>query len=289
MSNFCAFCGKPLPENGVCDCQAQPQVQPQPQPQAQPQPQPQYMAQPQSQMPPQYQAQPQYPPQYQQPQYPPQYQAYPQYPAQPYPPQYQQPAQPSAVGIGFRKLGPFLKAFFSSPRDAIKEVVKEKNLALGLIIVAFFATLSMGAWMTGIVGVHSSASVVLPVVFGMMFPFVIVAMAALSAFLGGKIEKKNVSFVDALTAAGAASILPAAIMFLAILMNLWVYTGLFAFALFVCASIVLYSLVVFSVFELKSFVTVLIHTGFATFCTFGGMLLYLLAIFGDMIYKVLSF
>lgn len=262
MSNFCAFCGKPLPENGICDCQAQPQ----------------YTAQPQYQPQPQYTAQPQYQPQ-----------PYPQYPEQPYPQAYQQPAQPSAVAIGFRKLGPFLKGFLTAPVDALKGAVQERDLALAMIITAFFSILSSCAWMTGIVGVHSGASAVLPFVFGLMFPLAVVALVALSAFLGGKIEKKNVSFVSALTAAGCASFLPAAIMAVAILMNLWVYSGMLMLALFICASVAVYSIVVFNVFELKRFATVMIHVGFTGLCTFVGMLLYLISIFGDMIYKMISF
>ena len=264
MSGFCAYCGKPMPENGICECQAQPQYQ---QPyQAQPQYQQPYQTQPQYQQP--YQAQPQYQQPYQQP---------------------AQPAQPSAVAMGFRKLGPFLKGLLKSPADALSNAVKEKDLALAIIIVAAFTLLSTIAWMTAIVGAQSRASVAAAMLFGMIFPVMVVALAALSAFLGGKIEKKPISFIDALTAAGCASILPAAVMAVAVLLNLWIYTGLIAFAAFVCAAIVIYSIVMFRVFELKGFVSTVIYVGFSALCTFTGILMFLGAIFSDVIYRLAAF
>lgn len=295
MGNFCAFCGRPLPENGICECQAQAPQQPQYQQAPQYQPVlPQYQQAPQYQpVPPQYQQAPQY----QQPQYqpvPPQYQQAPQYQypqqpyQQPYAPAPQAPAEPSAFSVAFGKLIPFVKDFLKNPVSAIKKVVEEKSFLLGIIIAVLFAGVSMLAWMTASFGISLTFAGTInrytptigPLVLGLFTPVVLVGLAALSVFLGGKIEKKNISFVDALTAVGCASILPAAIMAVAVLLNFWFYTGALLFVLCLCASIVIYTLVLREVFEIKGSLPTLIHLGFCVVGVVVVALLFLVAIGG---------
>ena len=220
MAKFCKYCGTQLEDGQVCGCPqaqaeaaAQQPVQPQ-QPQQQP-PQQQY-AQPQPEQPPQQQyAQPQQQP-------------------------YQQPAPaapraPSPVGIAFKNLGPFLKAYFQSPVNAARTAVQQGDMILSIILLSIQAIVvglmmfplaltrfgfrgvlgSFGRGLPG--GVSIALSFFISLFLGILLAAICVMILTLLIFAMAKIMKSACSFKDILIGCGAHSVFVTALYVLAFL------------------------------------------------------------------------
>ncbi len=160
MAQVCSYCGRPLPENGVCPCRMQRGYQPSQQYQP-----PQYQ-QPQG-YPQQGNPQPQYNPQQGRPQqYDPQRNAqyptgYPQgYPQQRRP---QRPASETSLGAGFADLVPFLQRSMKDYGGELRKKVEKNNVLFGVAIVILFVSVMFLGWITRAIGILSGS------MFGLFF------------------------------------------------------------------------------------------------------------------------
>lgn len=236
MAKFCKYCGSPLEEGQACSCpqaqaeaaqsQVQPEVQPQPQPEAQPQPEMQ--GQPGAAQ------------------------------TQTAPPQ--QPAAPSPVGVAFKNLIPFCKAYFRSPGQATRTAIGRKDLILSIILLVIQAivvglmifaalarvcglvqniarqVLGLGSLLGGSSlfggGLSVSASFLLCLIFGILAAVIAIAIFAVLLFALAKIMKSNCTFQDVIVACGANSLFVTALLLLAFLVFFFSFrVGLILFIL----------------------------------------------------------
>lgn len=152
MSKFCTRCGKPLPESGVCDCQAAPQEPEQEVTQEVPQAEPQAVAQEVPEAAPQQdapQAEPQEAPQPEpeaapQPEFQPGAQQAPQGEAPMF-----QAAAPAGENAFVKKVketagrtGTFLKNYWHDPMKATVAAMKAKDMALAVVMIVINVLLS---------------------------------------------------------------------------------------------------------------------------------------------------
>ena len=299
MANFCPRCGRRLPESGICECQTASYAPP-----AGEAPAPQQPAAQQAPVYAQQGAYPQYQ-QYQQPGYPPQGTYQPQYQQPGYPPQgnyqlqYQQPgyepqtpAQPSAFALAFKNLLPFAKAFLKNPADAVRQVVSEKNTVFSLVLLMLFGVASMLCWLTASLGLGMYCSsrdipIFLPLLFGLFFAAIIAGFGILAVFLSAKLCKKNVSMLQAVTAVGAASLAPLAVLAAALLLNLYFPIGVLFALLFLFVTALSYTMVSTQVFEAKGAFPLLIQSGFYSLAMLTGCFFYYRFVFIEMLSRIL--
>ena len=218
MANFCTKCGRPLPENGICECQTA-QAQQAPQPAAAPQG-PAYAQQP-------YQQAPYYAP---------------------------QPAAPGPFVTALKNIVPFAKAFVKDPAAAVKQVVEENNTMFSLVMMLVLAVASLFAWLTASVGLELYSDigvtpVLLPLLFSLIFTVVILGLGTLGVYFSARAAKKEVSMMQALIAVGAGSIVPAAILAVAILFNLYFPIGVFLAAFLAFATTLTDCVIALKVFD----------------------------------------
>ena len=207
MAKFCTYCGKPLPESGVCDCeasQAAGQQQPQ-EPQAQPQ---------------EPQGQPQQPQgQSQQPQ-----------------------GQPVSENVYVKKTKtvvsqsvPFVKEYWKEPMNATVKVLREKNLALAVVMMVVNAIVTglllftcyskIGGALKDAVGrVDISVPFFSHLLLGIVMALVAMALSAVLLFLLLKACKVDANFVYVIVAVGVNTVPCTLCLVLALLLALFGWT-----------------------------------------------------------------
>ena len=258
MAKFCKYCGSPLEEGQVCSCpQAQAAAQQSAPEQGAPQQSaPEQGAPQQGYVPPQ---QGNAPPQ--QGYVPPQQQGY----QQPY--AQAAPAAPSPVGLAFKNLLPFIKAYFRSPIQAAQAALGQRDMVLslilliiqaivgGLVMFSFMAKLcgladdviqmvsGVGSMLGGYSGFDMpsvSASFLFCLIFGLLSAAIAIVVFILLVFAVAKIMKSACTLKDVVIACGAHSIF-VTVLLLAdfILMFLSIRLGLAVFLFAMVAWIVM--------------------------------------------------
>lgn len=186
MAKFCMYCGKPLEEGAACSCQA-PARQPAPAPAQQPVQAP-----------------------VQQPVY--------QQPVQ------VAPAKPSPVGEAFKNMWPFIKSYFTNPKEAILNGAK-KEMILSIIFTSIFAIVFIIAKFLDVLSVVSGGGLRMPIIQPLLAGIVDAALwvgfSTLVLFVVAKIFGANVDIKDAFVTAGLQTVVPAGLILL---------SGIFGFA-----------------------------------------------------------
>lgn len=191
MAKFCTYCGKPLPENGQCDCEASKAA-------AQQQPQ--------------------------------------QAPAQPQ----QAPAQPISENVYVKKTKtavnqsvPFVKEYWKEPMNATLRVLRDKNMALAIVMMvvnAIVTGLLLFTCYSKIAGVFKDAlgsGVDISVPFfshlflGIVIAVVAMALSAVALFALLKICKVDANFTYVVIAVGVNTVPCTVCLVLALLLGLF--------------------------------------------------------------------
>ena len=221
MANFCKYCGKALQDGEICTC-----------PQAQAEAAQQYQGQPPQQDPQGYQPQ-EGPFQGYQPQQPPQG-------PQGYQPSYQpQPAAPSPVAVGLKKIPDFLKSYIQAPVSAVQSLVNAKDVVVagallvvqvivcGLLLISILSSMveSSGSVVAGLlalvmINVDSSMyfagdpNLAIGMLMGMLMALIAVAIYVVVIFAAAKISGSQITITDAVVAAGGHSLCVTALLLL---------------------------------------------------------------------------
>ncbi len=196
MAKFCTYCGKPLPENGQCDCPESAAARAQQAQQAAPQPgaAPQAQAQPLSEN------------------------------------EYVQKTKAAA-----NALVPFLKAYWKDPMGSTVAAMREKNLGVPVLLMVINALLAGLVLFVSFARLLSPLSSLMdlsvpffpPFLLGIVMAAIGLALAAVLLFLLLKVLKINASFTYVVIAVGANSLPYTACLVLALLLALFAWaTGI---------------------------------------------------------------
>lgn len=201
-------------------------------------------------------------------------------PREPYVPPFPQAAAPSPFVTALKQIVPFAKAFVHDPVAAVKQVVDEKNTGFSLVMLLVLAVASVLSWLTASVGLelHTDLGVIpvlLPLLYSLLFAAVIAGLGTLGVYLCARAAKQEVSMMQALTAVGAGSIVPAAIMAVGVLLNLYFPLSVLLAALLAFCTVMTDCVIALRVFEGHNAAAIAVLGGFAALALlFGGYLYY---------------
>ncbi|MBE6985286.1 MAG: hypothetical protein E7434_06740 [Ruminococcaceae bacterium] len=231
MAGFCTSCGKPLPENGVCSCNAQMNAPQQPYPQ---QPYPQY--------------QPQQP--YPQQPYP--QQPYAPYPQQPYAPY---PAYPVRQGpSAFSKFFKTIADYFKDPVGTSRSVLEKRDILSGSLTAALCVILALLGSMLYIVVQDFDFGSRVPawIVMSIFAPAIAIGITFGVLFLLSKIAKNPTDPVGLLSATCINALLPACLLAASMLLGMigTIVFEIFAILMFAAWAVTTFTMI-FQVLNIK--------------------------------------
>ena len=140
-------------------------------------------------------------------------------------PVYQQPVQiapakPSPIGEAFKNMFPFIKSYFTNPKEAVLNGAKS-NLILAIIFVAIFAStfiigklLSVADTALSVEGMKMSIPFIQIFLTGIIDASLWVGLSTLVLFVIAKMFGGNINFKEAFTAVGLQTFVPTALILL---------------------------------------------------------------------------
>ena len=130
------------------------------------------------------------------------------------------PAKPSAIGEAFKNMWPFIKSYFTNPKEAIMNGAK-KEMVLSIIFTSIFALvfiiakfLNIADYAVSIDGFKVSIPIIQPILAGIVDAALWVGLSTLVLFVTAKIVGSTVDIKDAFVTAGLQTFVPAALVLL---------------------------------------------------------------------------